>query len=316
MTTHASDVSTSRGPPDRRQRHVRSFRRGRSSGRRQSTTRASGAAAVIQGHRLRFLSTVSIMSDVSMLRLRAHRSLAWNSMTTVNVAMNVPTSRAIAFAVTGPISRADLPGLCGRICALLERSDAQIAFCDVRSVDPDAVTVDALARLQLDPGSCRCPGSLAPCLDGVARAAHVHGALRRPARVTDPSPRAGPAGRTAERACRCRERTIEIDDSAMIDLEDLEGRAQPSPVSPASHAGRTRGSRSRPVSGSRASRDGRRQAPPPENVIPSPEPKIEGRHRLRRVLVDQRRHVHVVALEGLDVPGEQFALCRSELRLG
>ena len=63
--------------------------------------------------------------------------------------MNVPASRAIAFAVTGPILRADLPGLCGRICALLERSDAQIAFCDVRGVDPDAVTVDALARLQL-----------------------------------------------------------------------------------------------------------------------------------------------------------------------
>ena len=63
--------------------------------------------------------------------------------------MDVPASRAIAFAVTGPISRADLPGLCGRICALLERSDAQIAFCDVRGVDPDAVTVDALARLQL-----------------------------------------------------------------------------------------------------------------------------------------------------------------------
>ena len=63
--------------------------------------------------------------------------------------MNVPASQAIAFAVTGPIVRADLPGLCGRICALLERSDAQIAFCDVRGVDPDAVTVDALARLQL-----------------------------------------------------------------------------------------------------------------------------------------------------------------------
>ena len=56
---------------------------------------------------------------------------------------------AIAFAISGPISRADLPGLCGRICGLLERSGAQIAFCDVRGVDPDAVTVDALARLQL-----------------------------------------------------------------------------------------------------------------------------------------------------------------------
>ncbi|MGH3129381.1 MAG: STAS domain-containing protein [Gaiellaceae bacterium] len=55
----------------------------------------------------------------------------------------------IAFAVTGPIARSDLPGLCERVCALLERNDADVAFCDVSGVDPDAVTVDALARLQL-----------------------------------------------------------------------------------------------------------------------------------------------------------------------
>ena len=53
------------------------------------------------------------------------------------------------FVITGPITRADLPGLCGRVCALLERSDAEIALCDVSGVEPDAVTVDALARLQL-----------------------------------------------------------------------------------------------------------------------------------------------------------------------
>jgi ABC-type transporter Mla MlaB component len=57
--------------------------------------------------------------------------------------------RTIAFAVEGPIARADLPGLCERICALLERSDADVALCDVTGVEPDAVTVDALARLQL-----------------------------------------------------------------------------------------------------------------------------------------------------------------------
>jgi ABC-type transporter Mla MlaB component len=57
--------------------------------------------------------------------------------------------RTIAFSIDGPISRADLPGLCERVCSLLERSGAEVAFCDVSGIDPDAVTVDALARLQL-----------------------------------------------------------------------------------------------------------------------------------------------------------------------
>jgi ABC-type transporter Mla MlaB component len=57
--------------------------------------------------------------------------------------------QTIAFAVHGPIARDDLPGLCDRVCVLLERSAAGIALCDVSSVEPDAVTVDALARLQL-----------------------------------------------------------------------------------------------------------------------------------------------------------------------
>jgi ABC-type transporter Mla MlaB component len=57
--------------------------------------------------------------------------------------------QTIAFAVSGPIERADLPGLCDRVCGLLEGSGAGVALCDVRGVEPDAVTVDALARLQL-----------------------------------------------------------------------------------------------------------------------------------------------------------------------
>ena len=57
--------------------------------------------------------------------------------------------RQIAFAVTGPIEESDLPGLCDRVCAMLERSRADVALCDVSGVDPDGVTVDALARLQL-----------------------------------------------------------------------------------------------------------------------------------------------------------------------
>jgi ABC-type transporter Mla MlaB component len=55
----------------------------------------------------------------------------------------------IAFAIRGPIARADLAGLCVRVRALLEASDAPLAVCSVEGVAADAVTVDALARLQL-----------------------------------------------------------------------------------------------------------------------------------------------------------------------
>jgi len=55
----------------------------------------------------------------------------------------------IAFSVRGPIARADLPGLCERICALLGSAPGEDACCDVADVPPDATTVDALARLQL-----------------------------------------------------------------------------------------------------------------------------------------------------------------------
>ena len=57
--------------------------------------------------------------------------------------------RELTFAVTGPIARSDLPGLCDRICALFRARPSDVAWCDVATVQPDAVTVDALARLQL-----------------------------------------------------------------------------------------------------------------------------------------------------------------------
>ena len=63
--------------------------------------------------------------------------------------MGQRSAAALEFSIYGPIARDDLPGLCGRVCALLTRSGARIALCDVRGIDPDAVTVDALARLQL-----------------------------------------------------------------------------------------------------------------------------------------------------------------------
>jgi ABC-type transporter Mla MlaB component len=68
---------------------------------------------------------------------------------TVYSPMGVSAPRTIAFAIRGPIARDDLPELCERVCALLRESRADVAFCDVRGVDPDCVTVDALARLQL-----------------------------------------------------------------------------------------------------------------------------------------------------------------------
>lgn len=63
--------------------------------------------------------------------------------------MAAPASKRIHFAVAGPIARDDLPGLCDRICALLLGSGAREALCDVAGVPADAVTVEALARLQL-----------------------------------------------------------------------------------------------------------------------------------------------------------------------
>ena len=70
--------------------------------------------------------------------------------------MAAPAPQTIAFAISGPIARADLPGLCSRVCALLEKSEAGVALCDVSGVDPDAVAVDALARLQLAAGRHGC----------------------------------------------------------------------------------------------------------------------------------------------------------------
>lgn len=63
--------------------------------------------------------------------------------------MGASTPQTAAFAIYGPIRRQDLPGLCDRVCALLHESRPGVAVCDVRGVEPDAVTVDALCRLQV-----------------------------------------------------------------------------------------------------------------------------------------------------------------------
>jgi anti-anti-sigma regulatory factor len=63
---------------------------------------------------------------------------------------------SLAFAVRAPLERADLPGLRERVCALLERSGAASALCDVTGVAADAVAADALARLALAARRHRC----------------------------------------------------------------------------------------------------------------------------------------------------------------
>jgi ABC-type transporter Mla MlaB component len=69
--------------------------------------------------------------------------------------MAASAPQTIAFAIWGPIAGTDLPGLCDRVCTLLA-TGARVALCDVSGVDPDAVTVDALARLQLAAQRCGC----------------------------------------------------------------------------------------------------------------------------------------------------------------
>jgi ABC-type transporter Mla MlaB component len=59
--------------------------------------------------------------------------------------------------IGGPIAPADIKGLCRRLRVLLQDSDADLVICDVSALaGPDAVAVDALARLQLTARRCGC----------------------------------------------------------------------------------------------------------------------------------------------------------------
>jgi ABC-type transporter Mla MlaB component len=50
----------------------------------------------------------------------------------------------------GPVTRDAIPAMCERARRLLEGCDAGPVVCDVGALaEPDAITVDALARLQL-----------------------------------------------------------------------------------------------------------------------------------------------------------------------
>jgi len=58
-------------------------------------------------------------------------------------------TRAVSLVIRGPLTRAGLPALTERCCAFFAANAGSVVNCDVAGVGSDAVTVDALARLQL-----------------------------------------------------------------------------------------------------------------------------------------------------------------------
>ena len=70
--------------------------------------------------------------------------------------MPTPGPHEVAFAIRGPLTRADLPGLCDWVWPILSGAAGTALVCGVDGVAPNAVTVDALARLQLAARRCRC----------------------------------------------------------------------------------------------------------------------------------------------------------------
>jgi ABC-type transporter Mla MlaB component len=65
--------------------------------------------------------------------------------------------RTIVLIIEGPIERAHIPRLCEGAGALIRGVDARHVVCDVGAlVEPDEVTIEALARLQLTVGRVGC----------------------------------------------------------------------------------------------------------------------------------------------------------------
>jgi ABC-type transporter Mla MlaB component len=57
--------------------------------------------------------------------------------------------RSVSIEIRAPLRREDLPGLVERTCALLAEQPCEVLRCEVGGIAPDAVAVDALARLAL-----------------------------------------------------------------------------------------------------------------------------------------------------------------------
>jgi ABC-type transporter Mla MlaB component len=73
-----------------------------------------------------------------------------NSTTPLEALRPPSGPRTVVLDVRGPITRAGIPGLCERVRVLLAAGGIDVVTCEVGAIaDPDVVTVDALARLQL-----------------------------------------------------------------------------------------------------------------------------------------------------------------------
>jgi ABC-type transporter Mla MlaB component len=57
--------------------------------------------------------------------------------------------RSATLAIRAPLQREDLPGLFARTCALLQLAAPRLLSVEVAQIEPDAVALDALARLAL-----------------------------------------------------------------------------------------------------------------------------------------------------------------------
>ena len=235
-------------------------------------------------------------------RLPASQRGEFRRAGTSSIVMTLSGPPAVAFFIRGPIGRADLPGLCARICALLEESSAGVLVCDVDGIDADAVTVDALARPAARRPTARPPGSPAQRLGGPDRASSPSWASRTScsrrrrsavgALLPGATPaRAGRADRTAGTACRCRGRSVELDDPAVLDLERPGAPTARSPRrgalglycpnAGAPFAATVGISREPAAAGAGAEAPG-------DDVVGTAQPQRVRRHRQRRVLVQQR----------------------------
>ena len=116
--------------------------------------------------------------------------------------MALEAPRTLEIAIHGPIARSDLPGLCDRLCRILAAREADVALCAVNDVGLDAVTVDALARLQLAARRHGCRMILRNASPALLELVAFMGLED----VLAPT-RGAAAGRTAGTAGRCRERT-------------------------------------------------------------------------------------------------------------
>lgn len=124
--------------------------------------------------------------------------------------------RSVTLAIRAPLQREDLPGLFARTCALLQLASPQLLSVEVAQIEPDAVAVDALARLALAARRHGCAVQLrgaSPRLElliefiGLAGALPSEGAAPPVRPLGFAMPVAAAARRTAERASRSRGRT-------------------------------------------------------------------------------------------------------------